>query len=118
MLAFFLVAVGGGGARRTQKQIVGVGTPASYFEYLYQVKELAVYVADDGDGGEDVDDVALAHKQFLCLGADGLDDGLGEELLLVQARYALVEIDRGGQAGHLGLLFFFSLFLFYGGVVR
>ena len=50
-------------------------------------------VADDGDGRADVDDVALTHQQLLGLGADGLDDRLGEELLLVQARYAFVEVD-------------------------
>jgi hypothetical protein len=52
-----------------------------------------VDVADDCDGGADVDDVALAHEELLGLCADGLDDGLGEELLLVQARDALVQVD-------------------------
>lgn len=64
-----------------------------------------MYVTDDGDGGEHVDDIALAHEQFLGLGAYCLDHGLGEEFLLVQARYTLVEINRGGQARHFGWRF-------------
>lgn len=52
-----------------------------------------MYVADDRDGGAHVDDIALAHEQLLRLGAYGLNDGLGEELLLVEARYTFVQVD-------------------------
>lgn len=52
-----------------------------------------MYVADDRDWSAYVDDVALAHEQLLRLGAYGLDDGLGKELLFVEARYTFVQVD-------------------------
>lgn len=44
--------------------------------------------------------ITLLHKQFLCLGTYCLNDGFGEKILLVEAFYAFVEIDRscGGQS--------------------
>jgi hypothetical protein len=56
---------------------------------------LAVDVADDGDGGLDVHDIALFHQQFLRLGAYGLDYGVGEEFFAVQACDAFVQVDAG-----------------------
>jgi hypothetical protein len=56
---------------------------------------LAVDVADDGDGGLDVHDIALFHQQFLRLGAYGLDYGVGEEFFSVQACDAFVQVDAG-----------------------
>lgn len=50
-------------------------------------------IANDGDGGANVDDVALAHQQLFRFGANGLDDGFGEKFPLVQARDALVKVD-------------------------
>lgn len=40
-------------------------------------------ISNDSDGRADVNNVGLAHKKLFCLGADGLDDGLGEQLLVV-----------------------------------
>lgn len=77
----------------TKEEVVCVWAVAANLEYLDEVEELAVDVADNCDGGADVDDIALAHEQFLGLGADGLDDRLGEEFLLVEARDALVQVD-------------------------
>lgn len=51
-------------------------------------------VANDGDRRGDVDDIALAHEQLFGLGTYCLDDGLGKELLLVEAGDALIEVDR------------------------
>lgn len=85
----------------TEEEVVGVWAVAADSENLNEVEELAVDVPHYGDRCADVDDVALAHEQLLGLGADGLDDGLGEELFLVEARDALVQVDgrcetRGG----------------------
>ena len=52
-------------------------------------------VADNRHGGLNVDDIALAHEQLLCLGAYRFNDRFGQELFLIQARDALVQIDRG-----------------------
>lgn len=52
-------------------------------------------VADNGDRGLDVHDIALLHQQLFRLGADGLDDRVGEELFAVEAGDALIEIDTG-----------------------
>lgn len=81
------------GMSHTEEQVICIGTVAANLENLNQVEELAVDVADDGDGGLDVHDVALAHEQLLGFGADGFDDGLGEQFFLVEARDALVQVD-------------------------
>jgi hypothetical protein len=54
-----------------------------------------VDVADDGDGRADVHHVALLHEQLLGLCAYCLDDRLGQQLLLGEARNALIEIYGG-----------------------
>lgn len=43
--------------------------------------------------------IALLHKQFFCFRTYCLDDGFGEKILLVEAFYAFIQIDRscGGQ---------------------
>ena len=81
------------GSQRTQEQIVGIWAGSPNLEYLYHVEELAVDVADDGDGGSDVHHIALLHKELLGLCTYGLNDRLGQQLLLVQARYAFVQVD-------------------------
>ena len=66
--------------------MTGVQTCAlPIFENLDQIEELPMNVADDGDGRADMDDVALAHQQFLSLGTYRLDDGLGQQLFLVES---------------------------------
>ena len=55
-------------------------------------------VTDDGDGRQDVHDIALLHQQLFRLGAYRFDDGVGEELLLVQAGDAFVEVYAGCNA--------------------
>lgn len=57
-------------------------------------------VADNGDWSLDVHHVALAHEQLLCLGTYCLDDGLGEQFFLIEARDALVQVD-GGYEGRV-----------------
>lgn len=49
-------------SQRTKEEIVRIWNMAAYPENLNEVVELAVDVADDGDGGADVDDIALAHE--------------------------------------------------------
>lgn len=79
----------------TKKQITRVRTPSTNLEDLNHVKELAVDVADDGDGCLHLHDIALFHQQLFRLGAYCLDDRVGEQLLVVQSFYAFVEIDTG-----------------------
>jgi hypothetical protein len=81
-----------GGRGRTQEQVVGVGAGPANLENLHHVEELAVDVTDDGHGRADVHHVALLHEQLLGLGAYRLDDRFGEQLLLGQARDALIEV--------------------------
>jgi len=52
-------------------------------------------VSHDSNGRAHMHDIALPHEEFFCLGADGLDDGLGQEFPLVQAGDAFVQIDGG-----------------------
>lgn len=52
-----------------------------------------MYIAHDGDGGSDVHHIALLHQQLLCFCAYRLDNRLSQQLLLLQALYALVEIN-------------------------
>lgn len=78
-----------------QEEVVCVWAEAADLEDFEHVEELAVDVADDGDGGEDVHDVGLVHQLLLELVAYGLDHGFREELLLVQALDAFVEVDGG-----------------------
>lgn len=69
--------------QHTQKEIICIRTPSSNFEDLYQVVELAVYVADNSNRGAHVYDIALTHEQLLRLGAYCLDHRLGEKLLFI-----------------------------------
>lgn len=48
-----------------------------------------------------MDDIALFHEHLLGLCAYGLDDRLGEQLLVVEPLNALVEIDAGLQTSAL-----------------
>lgn len=82
-----------GSGARTKEEIVCVRAEASNSEDFYHVKELAVDVSNDGDGRVNVHNVTLLHQELLRLGAYCLDDGVGEELLLVEASYALIEVD-------------------------
>lgn len=85
----------------TEEKVVGVWTRAADFEYFEQIEELAVNITDDGYRSLDVDDIALFHEHLLSLCAYGLDDRLGEQLLVVEPLYALVEIDAGLQMSAL-----------------
>lgn len=77
----------------TEEEVIGVWAEAANLEDLYQVEELTVDVAYDGDGGAHVHHVRLAHQQLLSLCAYCLDDGLGKEVFFVEPFYAFVEID-------------------------
>jgi hypothetical protein len=79
----------------TQKQIVGVWTASANLEDLHHVEKLAVDVTHDGDGRPDVHHVALLHEQLLGLCAYCLDHRLGQQLLLGEALYALVDVYSG-----------------------
>ena len=67
-----------------------------------------MYVAHDSDGRANVHHIALLHKQLFGLGAYCLDHRLGQQLLLGEARYTLIEVyggcglSAGGQASHKG----------------
>lgn len=50
-------------------------------------------IANHSDWGLDVYDITLLHKQLFRFCAYSLDDRLGQQLLLVQTRYALVEVN-------------------------
>jgi hypothetical protein len=69
---------------RTQEEIVGVWTEASYAEYLEHVKELAVNIPYHRHGRSNMHHITLLHQQLLRLGTYGLDDRIGEQLLLVE----------------------------------
>lgn len=85
----------------TEEKVVGVWTRATDFEYLEQIEELAVDVTDNGHGSLDMDDIALFHEHLLGLCAYGLNDRLGEQLLVVEPLDALVDIDAGLQTSAL-----------------
>lgn len=40
-------------------------------------------------------DITLFHQQLFSFGADGFDDGVGEELFLVEPADAFVEVNAG-----------------------
>lgn len=88
-------------ARHTEEEVVRVGTWPTDLEYLEEVKELAVDVADDGYWSLDVHDVALLHEHLFCLCAYCLDDRFGKQLLLVESGDAFVKIDAGLQKSAL-----------------
>lgn len=50
-------------------------------------------VSYDSHGTSDVDYIALLHQQLFRLRADGFDDKLIEQLLLVQPGDALIEVN-------------------------
>lgn len=76
-----------------EKQVVRIRTVSSNLEDFQHVKELSMYVTDDGNGRRYVDDIALFHEQFLCFGAYCFDQRLGQELFAVQLFNALVEVN-------------------------
>lgn len=51
-------------------------------------------VSDDGDGCLDVDDVALAHQELLCLFANLFEERLAEELFPQQDRDGAIEVEH------------------------
>ena len=67
-------AAGEGPGLLTEEEVICIGTESADFEDFYQVIELAVDVADDSDGGLDVNNVALAHQKLFGLGAYCLND--------------------------------------------
>lgn len=52
-------------------------------------------VTDDRDGRLYMHNIALFHQQLFRFGAYCLDDGVGEQLLAIQARDAFVQVDAG-----------------------
>lgn len=60
-------------------------------------------VAHDGDRGSDMHHIALFHEKLLGLCTNGLDDRLGQQLLVRQARDTLVEV-YGGCTGLVSIV--------------
>lgn len=81
--------------RHTEKEVVCVGTVSANFEDLNHVKELPVDVAHNRNWRLHVDDIAFLHQKLLGFGAYRFNDRVGEQLLLVQAADAFVEINAG-----------------------
>jgi hypothetical protein len=81
------------GLQRTQKQIVGVRAGPADLEYLHHVEELAVNITNHCNRRADVHHVALLHQKLLRLCTYCFYHGLGQQLLLREPRYALVEVD-------------------------
>jgi hypothetical protein len=81
----------------TQEKVIGVWTGPANFEDFHHVKELAMNVANNGDGRPDVNHIALLHEQLFRLCANGFDHRLGQQLLLGEARYTLIEVYGGCQ---------------------
>ena len=54
-----------------------------------------MYISNDCDRSCDVDDIAFLHQQFLCLGANCLDDGVRQQFLPVESLDTFVQIDTG-----------------------
>lgn len=81
--------------RRTQEQVIGIWTETANFEDFEHIKELAVDVADDSDGGGDVYNIALLHQHFFRFCTYCFNQGFGKELLFVELRDAFIEVNAG-----------------------
>lgn len=58
-------------------------------------------ITHDRDWRSDMHHIALLHKQLFRLGAYCLDDRFGQQLLLGEARYTLIEVYGGcGRSVH------------------
>ena len=77
----------------TEEEVVCVRTLPTNAKDLQQIKKLAMDITNNGHRSLDMDHIALLHQQLLGLGADGLDHGLSQELLAVEALDALIQID-------------------------
>ena len=66
------------------KQIIGLRHVTPDFEELFEVVELSVDVAADGDGRVHPLHVALFHENFPCLGAERFHVRLADGLALAQ----------------------------------
>ncbi|KAG6248280.1 hypothetical protein E4U23_003123, partial [Claviceps purpurea] len=55
------------------EKVIRIGTIAAYSKYLDKIEKLSMDIADNGNRSQHVDDIALAHKQFLRLGAYGFN---------------------------------------------
>ena len=76
-----------------KKQVVGVWTEASDLEYLNHIEKLPVYISNYGNRGSDVDDIAFFHQKLFGFCTDGFNDGVCQEFLVVEALYALIQVD-------------------------
>ena len=74
----------------TQEQVVGIGAETSNFEDLEHVEELAMYVSHNRNRRRDMYNIGLFHQHLFGFGAYCFNEGLGEELLLVQLGYAFI----------------------------
>lgn len=57
-------------------------------------------IAHDGDGGRNVNDIALAHQQLFCFGAYGLDHRICEQLPVIETLDTLVQVNALCKAIH------------------
>jgi len=79
----------------TQEQIIRIRAPSSNLEYLNQIVELPMYIPHNCNRCLYMYNIALLHQELLCFGAYCFDDGLGEEVLLIQALNTLIQVNRG-----------------------
>ena len=77
----------------TQKEVICIWGGPAYPEYLDEIVKLTMDVTDDCDRRGDVDDIALAHQDFLGLLAYFSKKGLSEQLLVAQPFDARIEIE-------------------------
>lgn len=78
--------------QRTQEEVVRVWAWSSDLEDFHHVEELAMDIADDCHRRSNVHNIALLHEELFRLCAYCLDHRLGQQLLLGESRYALIEI--------------------------
>jgi len=79
----------------TKKEVIRIWTPSSDLEDLDQVEELAMYIPNYRNRCLHMYHITLLHQQLFRLGTYCFDEGFGEEVLLVEAFYAFIEIHRG-----------------------
>lgn len=68
---------------RTEEEIICIRAESSNLEDLNHIEELTVNITNYGDGGVDMHDIALLHKEFFRLGAYCFDYAVGQQLLVV-----------------------------------
>lgn len=79
--------------RLTKEKVIRIWTESSNLEYLYHVEKLSMDVPNYCYRRCYMYDIAFFHQELFGFGAYCFYDGIGEQLLLVESCYALVQID-------------------------